>query len=288
MKNNLVTRKITSLLLSGALVSMLAGSVSANTLEDTNLNLALRSQEAVASVSGGEVSQEIKEYCLSNGVEISEDSLVEILPLTTQKQQRERSAPSQVLAVTNRAGDQVQKDILVSYEKVEDKQRGTVEMEVMNISPAVLMPPFTREGHEVIYDWDRDFTIKATAVYNRYSDPSDLFGVKKFYQPLGCYFFLYKVSPDVDVSYCGVMYSCEGILHTYPGFENTHELYTYEAKVIANNPKTSEMYSTTKALRSDRTINISTGSPGVGQDMTFEYIWNGVRDGATLPIVIRE
>lgn len=281
MKNNLVTRKITSLLLSGALVSMLAGSVSANTLEDTNLNLALRSQEAVASVSGGEVSQEIKEYCLSNGVEISEDSLVEILPLTTQKQQRERSAPSQVLAVTNRAGDQVQKDILVSYEKEGNAlAKSNEEMVVKNIPTAVLTQNAARASHPFIFDDYNDFTIKSTAVFNALTNPNDSWGVI-YYQPIGCYFFLYKNNPNVDISYCGIQYTCQGTIISYPDFKQNYGTYTYDSTVRAYNPKTSEMYSRTNPLRTDRVIGIGSGGLFPGNYMTFEYTWNGVTDNAT-------
>lgn len=282
MKNNLVTRKITSLLLSGALVSMLAGSVSANTPKDVDWNLALRSQEAVASVSGGEVSQEVKEYCLSNGVEISEDSLVEILPLTTQKQQRERSAPSQVLAVTNRAGDQVQKDILVSYEKEGNAlAKSNEEMVVKNIPAEALTIGSSRASHSPIFDDYNDFTIKSTAVYTVYTDPNDSWDLI-YYQPIGCYFFLYKNNPNVDISYCGIQYTCQGTLYSYPDFKQAGGTYAYESTVYAYNPKTSEMYSRTNPLRSDRIIRIGSGGLFPGHSMTFEYTYNGLTDNTTV------
>ena len=141
----------------------------------------------------------------------------------------------------------------------------------------------TRAGSTVEFpplSWDGRYVIRGTAVYNQYSD--GLFS--SFYQPIGAY-FIYQKYESCTVSNIEMLYICDGFEYSYPGFEDldSSEL-EYVITVTKSSPAESTMYSTTKEYNTNRVIYTDSGSPFVGQFLTFNTVVDGKSDGYTVKL----
>lgn len=222
------------------------------------------------SIRGQTVSRQVKNYIEENGIEISDDSLIEIIPISSQKQ---RSMTKNIISVTTQKGTQIEKEFLLSFQQTEDGKA-----EIIDVPETILSPIQPRDGHTSdTSNWNDYATIKGTAVYDLYNENGTY-----YYQPYGCYFFVNKKVSDADVSFVSVSYSCDGFVYTYPDFQNCDYEDEHLITVTQYNPKTSTMYSKISYYDSDKVLKTSTGSPFVGNSLTYTYTINGIRDGVTL------
>lgn len=216
-------------------------------------------------MAGSEASETIKNKIEQTGVDITNESTIQLVPISS-SQETQNTA----LVITNTVGNIVTKDVLmmVTDEGVGFEQGGDVS---------------TRAGSTVEFSplsWDGRYVIRGTAVYNQYSD--GLFS--SFYQPIGAY-FIYQKYESCTVSNIEMLYICDGFEYSYPGFEDldSSEL-EYVITVTKSSPAESTMYSTTKEYNTNRVIYTDSGSPFVGQFLTFNTVVDGKSDGYTVKL----
>ena len=122
--------------------------------------------------------------------------------------------------------------------------------------------------------------IRGTAVYNQYSDGFSA----SYYQPVGAY-FTYQKYEDCTVNNIEMLYICDGFVRSYPEFEALSSTeYIYTITVSQSNPRSSYMYSTTDPYYTNRVIYTGSGSPMVGQFLTFNTVVNGESAGYTVKL----
>ena len=216
-------------------------------------------------MAGSEASETIKNKIEQTGVDITNESTIQLVPISS-SQETQNTA----LVITNTVGNIVTKDVLmmVTDEGVGFEQGGDVSTRA---GSTVEFPPLS---------WDGRYVIRGTAVYNQYSD--GLFS--SFYQPIGAY-FIYQKYESCTVSNIEMLYICDGFEYSYPGFEDldSSEL-EYVITVTKSSPAESTMYSTTKEYNTNRVIYTDSGSPFVGQFLTFNTIIDGKSEGYTVKL----
>lgn len=216
-------------------------------------------------MAGSEASETIKNKIEQTGVDITNESTIQLVPISS-SQETQNTA----LVITNTVGNIVTKDVLmmVTDEGVGFEQGGDVSTRA---GSTVEFPPLS---------WDGRYVIRGTAVYNQYSD--GLFS--SFYQPIGAY-FIYQKYESCTVSNIEMLYICDGFEYSYPGFEDldSSEL-EYVITVTKSSPAESTMYSTTKEYNTNRVIYTDSGSPFVGQFLTFNTVVDGKSDGYTVKL----
>lgn len=221
---------------------------------------------AVYTIDGAKVSAFIKEKITNTGVNLTNNSVVQLVPLSSVQKANNGSA----LVITNISGVTVTKDVLVlvSDEGVGFRQNDTA---ITRGSGTAEFPPLS---------WDGRYVVRGTAVYNQYSDGF----YSSFYQPVGVY-FTYQTYTSCNVSNVKLTYICDGFEHTYPGFQDLGlPEISYTIAVEKASPVQSVMYSTTKAYNTSRVIFTGSGSPLVGQFLTFDTVVDGVSAGYTVTI----
>lgn len=222
-------------------------------------------QTQTIAMAGSEASETIKNKIEQTGVDITNESTIQLVPISS-SQETQNTA----LVITNTVGNIVTKDVLmmVTDEGVGFEQGGDVSTRA---GSTVEFPPLS---------WDGRYVIRGTAVYNQYSD--GLFS--SFYQPIGAY-FIYQKYESCTVSNIEMLYICDGFEYSYPGFEDldSSEL-EYVITVTKSSPAESTMYSTTKEYNTNRVIYIDSGSPFIGQFLTFNTVVDGKSDGYTVKL----
>ena len=213
-------------------------------------------------MSGAEVSSFMKTKIEETGTSVTENSIIELLPLQS-------SDGGNALVITNQTGNTATKDVLllVSDEKVGFEQGSSVS---------------TRAGYTVEFpplSWDGRFVVRATAVYNVYAKHGDIFS--SVFQPIGAY-FTYQKYESCNVSEITVLYICDGFEYTYPGYQELGTEVEHVITVSKNNPVESVQYSATRPYNTNRVIDVSAGSPFVGQFFTFQTVVNGEFAGHTV------
>lgn len=222
-------------------------------------------QTQTIAMAGSEASETIKNKIEQTGVDITNESTIQLVPISS-SQETQNTA----LVITNTVGNIVTKDVLmmVTDEGVGFEQGGDVSTRA---GSTVEFPPLS---------WDGRYVIRGTAVYNQYSNGL----ISPYYQPIGAY-FTYQKYEDCTVNNITMLYICDGYEYSYPGFESLGDSeLEYVITVEKSSPRQSTMCSTTKEYNKSRVIKADTGSPFVGQFLTFNTIIDGKSEGYTVKL----
>ena len=229
-----------------AVMILSIGSVQAVPISDKDISVIPFSDNAIDSVMGRNVSTRVEQGLKDYGIDINDDSLIEIIPVLSNdpsiSSKKSAGYNATAIVVTNLNGSTVTKDALIMVGK-----NGLPEYLTIGNSSS----PMPRDGStvEFPYDsWDGRYVVRGTAVYNTYYD-----GIYACHQPVGAYF----------------TYRKNQTCNTY---------------VTQYSPATNYMYSTTNQYNTNRVIWTNSGSPFVGQFLTFNTTVDGKSSGYTIPI----
>ena len=212
-------------------------------------------------VSGKELSEDALAFLEKNGVVINDSSVIRI---TDVKQETESDVDNgqAIVIVNNNDGVETTEVVLMIDSEGNAPSICTADLRKvptgMKAGGSADFPPLS---------WDGRYVIHAVAVYNT---PGS-----SFYQPTGAYFHYTKYQ-TCTVSYIQVLYFCDGFPYTYPGLvdlnlsETVHNIY-----VTRYNPVAGTMYNTSNPYNSSRCLYTGSGSPFVGQGITFTATVNG-------------
>lgn len=199
------------------------------------------------------------------GCEISEDAVVEVLPI----QSTSRSQSEYALCVTTNTGDQFQKDIYVFLNSNEE-----------GLSVDSSIPMLARSSQLVDFDpyGFSGITMHGTAIYTSYGGGR--------YRPQGVSWYYTSTGSSYDVQFMSVRYDCEGSLVEYPGFAYISSPYEHSIEASADYPVARNSYSDNDPLSSMYAIDVAGGSPFAGMALTFNYTINNSSDGYTVGLTI--
>lgn len=207
------------------------------------------SQKMLYRVKGMAVPDGLRRELASMNVAVNNDTLIEII--------RMESGTGSAVVITNTNETTVSKDIIFGVE--DDGQIATIQ-------PVHESSAMTRAGYHTWFSDDCLSLVKATAVYNiLYTDYIDLgygqpVGCFPIYQPQGVYFFYYDNGVN-DVTYVKIVYSCQGILCTYPDktpIDGTIPI-SYPIPVEKRNPNPNTIYSATDPLEAGIGLDVVEG-----------------------------
>lgn len=242
-------------------------------LSKTTSEPSLLSENALFQIRAEFAPQSIVDYLKENGITVKDDSIIEILPIKEEMGGLTEDSYNTILCVTNIDGDTVYKDVLITFTKDDNGSLTIFDV------PTNLNDIHPTAGTTIEFppdSWDDRLTIRGTAVYNLYSD-----GFWTYYQPYGCY-FTYTKKSGITVSYISVEYICDGFVYTYPAFKPLNYEVEHVVGVYKYNPAPNTMYSNTNYFDSDKVIDVSSGSPFVGNFLTFHYTIDGKTYGYTV------
>lgn len=226
-----------------------------------------KTNQKIYKMCGTEASILMKTKIEETGVKITDDSIIELRPVHSFND----SDTGYALVITNQNQNcnTATKDVLllVSDDSVGFEEGGSVSTRA---DYTVEFPPLS---------WDGRFVVRATAVYNVYLKHGDMFS--PVFQPLGAR-FTYQKYESCDVSNITVLYICDGIEYTYPGFENLGTEVEHVITVSKSNPVESSVYYANKQYDPNRVIDVTSGSPFVGQFFTFQTTVDGEFAGHTV------
>ena len=128
--------------------------------------------------------------------------------------------------------------------------------------------------------WNGDYIVHATASAEIFSD-----GIFTYYKPYGCEFY-YENYAGVSISSIEVEYICDGFLYSYPGFDYLDlDEYVHVVSVYKSNPVAGTAYRNTNSFPySDKVLYLSSGSPSVGNFITFSTYVNGELETYTVKL----
>ncbi len=223
------------------------------------------SKSAILVRSYKDLPAEFISVLTNAGATIDKDTTIEILSVN----QSEDTA----ICVTNVDNDVIEKDVYIAYNETED---GGLSIDNSLSKSLVQSYDLEKPGSYPPISWDGNYIVHATATTAVYY-PS-LTSITPYYKPYKCEFY-YVNYTGVTVSSICVEYRADGFLFSYPGFEPL-DLPEYEhiVPVYKANPVAGTTYSNTNYFVTDKVLNTSSGSPLVGQYLTFYNVVNGVED----------
>ena len=229
-------------------------------------NASEANQEQTSTITGTDISVVTKRKIEETGIHISEKTKIELVPISSSQGESTRRA----LVVTNESCNIITKDVLLL---VDDETVGFDTGTAANTrgESSAEFPPLS---------WDGRYVIRGTAVYNQYNDG----WFSSFYQPIKVY-FSYQKYDTCTVNNITLSYICDGFECSYPGFEDLglNEL-RYVITVTKASPSVNTTYSTSRPYNTNRVIFTGSGSPFVGQCLTFEATVNGESNGYTVSL----
>lgn len=210
--------------------------------------------EILLSMNGDEASDLVKDQIEETGVTVNDTTLIE---LVAPPQNMTRSSTGQEISsavvVTNVVGNTVTKDfILPGY----DDSIGFLNEDI----------PMTRAGYSIDYDWNANFTVRGTAVFNHLPKSTTFYTC---YQPIGVYFTYQKNTSSADIRSIEVKYNCDGAVYTYPGYSSLGYNVEYEIPVKRISPAENTMYSKSDPYDTDKVIFTGVGGSYASQYLTF-------------------
>lgn len=217
------------------------------------------------AMSGSDASDTMKNRIEQAGVSVTDESIIQLVPISSSQKTQSRA-----LVITNEVGNTITKDVLLmaTDEGVGFEQGGDVSTRA---GSSAEFPPLS---------WDGRYVVRGTAVYNQYSD--GLFS--SYYQPTDVY-FTYQKYKNCTVNSIELLYICDGFEYSYPGFNSLGDTEReYIITVSKSSPAPSTMYSTSRPYSSNRVIFTASGSPFVGQFLTFNTVVDGKSDGYTVKL----
>lgn len=251
-------KKILTMFMSIALT--LSGTLCASAKTNIEKDIAISSTSAIVSITANTVDASVQNILRSNGANITENTLIEVLPVGSNN--------DTAVCVTNKSNDNVTKDIYIAY-TTDEKNELTIDN---SMAEAIMRqgPDRDMSADWPPVNWDGRFIIHGVATAALYSD-----GFYTYYKPYKCQ-FSYEKLQNVNVSYINVKYIADGFLYSYPGFQDLHlDEYEHVVSVSKSNPATNTTYSNTKYFATDRVLMTSSGSPMVGHFLTFTATVNG-------------
>ena len=126
--------------------------------------------------------------------------------------------------------------------------------------------PMTRAGYSIDYDWNANFTVRGTAVFNHLPKSTTFYTC---YQPIGVYFTYQKNTSSADIRSIEVKYNCDGAVYTYPGYSSLGYNVEYEIPVKRISPAENTMYSKSDPYDTDKVIFTGVGGSYASQYLTF-------------------
>lgn len=121
------------------------------------------------------------------------------------------------------------------------------------------------EGWTFSSDPNGYISIHVTTVDNIYSG--------YYYQPQRASFYYSKLK-TCTVSWMQIIYTCRGVVYSYPGFVSTGTVGYHAIYITRSNPSPDLTNTTYNAYSSSKCIDISTGL-GAGRTVSFNYTVNG-------------
>lgn len=213
---------------------------------------------ALYSMKGEDATPDFIEKIEENGVDVSDESLIELVPIETTSRSLN---VGNALVITNENADTVTKDVLVL---VNDDITG-FETDTPPSPRASISADFPPQS------WDGRYVVHGTAVFTRIA--SGL--IAPYAQPISAN-FSYKIEDNsCTVSRIELLYICDGFEYSYPELENLHlPEIEYVITVARSNPAQNTTYSTSRPYTTERAIMFASGSPFVGQYLTFNTTTN--------------
>lgn len=211
----------------------------------------------------------MKESISENDVFLDNSSIVQVLPVKSKYGNNKGDA----LVITNQSGNTVTKDILLLV-----GADGTTTSQIHN--PGDVSPMGSTSADYPPTSWDGRYVIHGTAVYEQYSHN----WVGCYYRPTGAY-FSYRKYKACTVGSIWIKYICDGMDYSYPGFTplGGDEIVNV-ITVVRTNPAEGTTYSKSQPYATDRVIMTGSGSPMVGQFLTFWALVDGKEDTYTVTL----
>lgn len=215
------------------------------------------SNGSIYRVDGSCMNPLFRDGIVSLGISVTDNTLVEVVPANRMTDAGSIVGLSTALVITNRTGDSVVKDVVIMVDSYGDIRSVPVTSlahagaATMSSSSATFPPT----------SWDGRYVITARAVYDN---------------PLGEYYrprkveFSYVKYETCTVNSIRVQYICDGFAYTYPGYTSLgDDEIEWVISKQASSPTAGTTYSTTRAYSSSKVIYTGSGSPSVGQFLTF-------------------
>jgi len=240
------------------------------------------SQNALYVTTGDKASEETLKSLEDLDVTVREETLIEIVPVNKEtittfqassKATFQSTSEVTALVVTNREGSVVSKAMFLAFgedgnaESIIDRDMSAIETQG---STSVDFPPLS---------WDGRYVVTGVARYDELVD-----WPYTYYRPFGVS-FTYVNLRSVYVGMIHVIYICDGFEYSYPGFRSLNlPEYEHDISVSSVNPVPYTTYQRSLPYRKDRVLWTSSGSPFVGQFLTFRTEVNGVSSGYTVKL----
>lgn len=256
----------------GILLSVILFSITMIQVEATTtemIEIPAVSDSAVMSMRVADVPKNAIEVLEENGAVIDNETLIEVLSVN--------ESEDTAICVTNINNGILEKDIFISY--IEDEENNFV---IDNSFAEALADGYDYDMSASFppLSWNGDYIVHATASAEIFSD-----GIFTYYKPYGCEFY-YENYAGVSISSIQVDYICDGFLYSYPGFEYLDsEEYVHIVSASKSNPVVGRVYSNTNAFPySDKVLYISSGSPFIGNFLTFYIYVDGELESYTVTL----
>lgn len=260
-------KKTFGILLSVILFSFTTMQAMAATTE--KVDMPVFSETAIVSMRASNVSKTAIEVLEENGAVIDNDTLIEVLNVN--------ETEDTAICVTNINDGIMEKDIFISY--IENEENNLV---IDNSFAEALANGYDYDMSASFppISWNGDYIVHATASAEIFSD-----GIFTYYKPYGCEFY-YENYAGVSISSIQVEYICDGFLYSYPGFEYLDlEEYIHVVSVSKSNPVVGRVYSSTNTFPySDKVLYTSSGSPMIGNFLTFYIYVDGELESYTVTL----
>lgn len=209
----------------------------------------------------------------SYGVDISEESTVEIIPFVADE--------GSAICVTNEVGNELVKDVFIVFSKDEDNNTvvDTSFDTMFGGGGAEVQPLDSETGSFPPISWNGDYIVHATAYYNKYSGNN-----VTCYRPYRCTYY-YENYAGVTVNSIRVDYITYGYLYELTNYTEVQSSeYTHTIVASQSSPTANTTYSGYGQLAGNRGLKIDIGAPGLGMFLTFTNVVDGVTETYSIPL----
>lgn len=229
-------KKILSLVLSLCLLmGVCTLGVSAETVPSPSEN------ETLLSLTGETVPDSFKETIEETGVEVDDDTVIEVVSTTATSPTTRTAQPEEatVLVVKNQVGSEVEMNMIIpGTEDGLGFQRA--------YSPVTNYVNYYNDFLKSSL-----FNIRVIAIYDKITGGP----VTYLFRPKSAHFIYTEKGSNVDLRYVDMRYYCMGALWTYPEFNDvSNGQYEHIINVTKSYPTESVRYGVTNALASNRCI----------------------------------
>ncbi len=224
------------------------------------------SESVIFETKASKIPHAVKNVLIEKGAVIADNTSVKVLSIN--------NSNDSVICVTNNSNGLIENDIIISYNKNADG-----ELVINNTIPNAITNSGTVWGSATYNGYDSDFTVIGKLYSTEYVGP---YGVL-YYRPYQCD-FTYTKGTNVTVGLIEVYYITEGVLYTYPGYEQLESPYAHTVTVSILNPAPNTTYSNVNYLPINRAIKTSSGTLNAGHALSFNCYVNGRNEHYTVNI----